>query len=572
MNARSKALSALACLSLAACSTPPPPSEDAATAPDAAMPGDAGTDADVDAAVRDWPAMTVPSSTTPVPGVSRDVIQIDVDAPPANPTTGMTTPTELNRLQVVRFHAASGDAPSAVVVAMPGFLGGAASFEGLARELVSSSIASGAPVEVWAIDRRSNLLEDLRGSDAAEALGNPDVARGYYFGHETVGGEAFAGFRTQASVGFMSEWGLAMLVSDVHALIGHIAATDRIGHVFLMGHSLGGTFAETYAAWRFDDGTTGARELAGVILVDGSQSGTAISETDYRDGFGSGFMATAGLDAMRRSGGDVYFALPVLGVATYVRADILSLEALLAPDAIVEDRAREMLLGTLLGLSPTSVPPMTNEAALGFAFDDATNGLTFAAVSVGTSTGGPLEPYTSLLGPMLVHPSDPAATYDWVDAPDATPAEVTPYALLAHSWVDGRTNFAEWYFPARLPLDLAAVAGLDQTDASWQAGEGLRAFDGAAMDAPVLAVATELRTAADYEESRMRAAPIGPGRVVAEGTLRSDPAAFDILDAPALTHVDPVIGPASAANPVPARVLAFVRANTASGTITPTLP
>lgn len=92
------------------------------------------------------------------------------------------------------------------------------------------------------------------------------------------------------------------------------------------------------------------------------------------------------------------------------------------------------------------------------------------------------------------------------------------------------------------------------------------------MDAPVLAVATELRTAADYEESRMRAAPIGPGRVVAEGTLRSDPAAFDILDAPALTHVDPVIGPASAANPVPARVLAFVRANTASGTITPTLP
>jgi hypothetical protein len=91
------------------------------------------------------------------------------------------------------------------------------------------------------------------------------------------------------------------------------------------------------------------------------------------------------------------------------------------------------------------------------------------------------------------------------------------------------------------------------------------------MDAPVLAVATELRTVADYASSRARGAPIGPGRVVAAGTPRTDPTAFDVLDAHALTHVDPVIGPASAQNPVPARVLAFITANTASGTTTTTL-
>ncbi len=560
--------SLLVSLTLALACSAPPASDDAAPAADAGT--DAPTDAGRDAGLRDWPEMAAPATSTPVPGVLRELVSIEVPAAPPNPATGAATPTELNRIQFLRFRAQSGAAPRAVVLAMPGFLGGAASFEGLARDLVAQSIAASAPIEVWAIDRRSNLLEDLRGSDSAETQGNPEIARGYYFSHDTVGGHAFAGFVDQRDVAYMSEWGLATLVADVHALIGHVPAADRLGHVFLMGHSLGGTFAETYAAWRFEDGTRGASELAGVVLIDGSQSGAALGESEYRTGGGSGFTASPGLDAIRAS--TRYFALPVLGVATYARADVLSLEALLAPDAIVRDPARNMLLAALLGLPLANVPAMTNAAALGLGFDDASNGLTFAAVSVGQSAGGPLEPYTSITGPMLLHPSDRSATYTWVDAPDATPPEVTPLALLAHAWIDGPTNFAEWYFPQRLPLDLAAVGGLDQDASSWQAAEGLRAFDGAAMDAPVLAVATELRTAADYEESRLRGAPIGPGRVVPEGTPRSDPRAFDVLSATALTHVDPVLGPASDRNPVPARVLAFVSANTASGTTTPTLP
>lgn len=539
---------------------------------DAATPmTDGGADAGPDAGPRDWPEMAAPTSSMPVPGVLRDIVQIDVPAAPPNPTTSTPTPAHLNRIQVLRFHAMSGAAPHAVVIAVPGFLGGAASFEGLARELVSQSITASAPIEVWAVDRRSNLLEDLRGADSAEVQSNPAIERGYYFNRETVGGHAFAGFLGQSDVAYMSEWGLQTLVSDVHALIGHIAATDRIGHVFLMGHSLGGTFAETYAAWHFADGTRGASELAGVILIDGSQTGAAITESDYHAGTGTGLTASPGIEAIRST--TRYFALPILGVATYARADLLSLEALLAPNDIVTDRGRDMLLNILLGLSASTLPPMTNEAALGFAFDESSNGLTFAAVSVGQSAGGPLAMYTSVLGPMLFHPSDPSATYTWLDAFDATPAEITPYEVLAHSWVDGPINFAEWYFPARLPLDLSAVSSLDQSATSWQAMQGLTASEGATMDAPVLAIATELRTPAQFEMSRARAAPIGPGRMIAEGTPRSDPAAFDILDAMAnLTHVDPVIAPASPRNPVPARVLAFVTANTATGTTSPAIP
>jgi hypothetical protein len=65
-----------------------------------------------------------------------------------------------------------------VVVAVPGFLGGAGSFDGLARALVKKGQRDGHSIEVWAIDRRSNLLEDLAGMNAADAMNDPELARG----------------------------------------------------------------------------------------------------------------------------------------------------------------------------------------------------------------------------------------------------------------------------------------------------------------------------------------------------------------------------------------------------------
>jgi hypothetical protein len=544
--------------SLGACSTP---------APTDAGPTDGGQDAFVPV---DWPAMQPPLDTTPLPGVSRELVSVATPAAPPNPTTGDVTPSELNRIQFLRFHATGNDTPRAVVLAMPGFLGGAGSFESLARELVSRSITAGDPIEVWAIDRRANLLEDLRGLDAAEALANTDVARGYYFGGDTVGGQAFDGFLTQAETGYESEWGLATHFADLRTLVSTVAPASRRGHVFLMGHSLGGTMAETYAAWRFEDGVRGCEELAGIILIDGGQEDAPVDETTYREGGGTGFTASPGLDAIRAT--DRFFALPLLGLPVYARAEILSMDALTHPDDVIVDDGRARVLATLLGLTVAAIPPMTNEAAFGFGFDGASNGLTFVAVSVGHHAGGPVEEYASVLGATLIHPSDRTATYTWVDAFEADPPELTPIASLAHAWVDGRTNFAEWYFPQRLPLDLTAAGGLALDETSWQAMEGLRAFDGALMDAPVLAIAAGLRPVAAYASSRARAAPIGPGRQVAEGTPRSDPAAFDVLDATFMTHIDPLAAPASDANIVPGRILDFVMANVADGTITPTLP
>jgi len=544
-------LSLLLVLSLAACDTP---AIDDAGVLDTSI-------AATDAPVTDWPLMEVPASHTLEGGVVRDVLRLPTYQAPPNPTTGDVTPTEFNATQIARYH---GGAPArAIVLAMPGFLGGAGSFDRLARELVAASIASGDPIEVWAIDRRANLMEDLRGLDAAEASGNAEIAKGYYRGADTVGGERFGGYRVQESLGFMSEWGLATHVQDVRSLISRIPEADRVEHVFLMGHSLGGTFAETFAAWRFEDGTRGADLLAGVILIDGAQGEVPAEETAYLEGTSDGFMPSPGLESIRTT--TRFVELPLLGVGVYTTAEILSLEALTAPDAVVHDVARNRTLGTLLGLPVGRVPDMTNEAALGWGFDSASNGLSFAAVSCGAAMGGPSEEYDGLLGGRLIHPSDPDATYTWIDAPDADPAEFTPIESLAYSWTLGRTNFGEWYFPQRLPIDLAAVGGLAVAEDGWQATLDLRAFDGALMDAPVLAIAAGLRSVASFEASRARGAPLGADRPNA-GTARTDELAYRIVDATFMTHIDPLTAPHTDANPVPEAILAFITANVGAGT------
>jgi hypothetical protein len=518
---------------------------------------------------RDWPAMTVPTSTVPEPGIRREVVLVDGADAPANPVSGVDTPGELDRTQLLRFRRdLSPPAPArAVVVMMPGFLGGGGSYEPLARHLVRRAAAAGETIEVWAIDRRGNLLEDRLGVDTAEAAGDPEIADAWYFGQDTIGGQRYLGPRPHAELGFMSEWGLATHAEDTRAIIAQIAAADRKGHVVLVGHSMGASFAEAYAAWRFSDGTRGSDELAGVVLIDGALADAPLTEAEWHAGASAGLGRLAGVDELRGDG-DKYFELPLLGNTVYPRVDVLSQRALRAPDAVVVDRGRDEVLGNLLLLPRAEIPAMSNAAALGWAMDDDSNALTFAAVSAGEAVGGAVESYDNPLAmAALSRPSDPSATYTWVDAAAADPSNVTPLANLAHTFVDGPTDFAEWYFPIRLPLDLAAVGGARVAPDGWQAAAGLRAFDGALADAPVLAVSTQLVSPADFEQVRARwSAPVGPGRPGA-GATRDQVAAFEVVVAADQTHIDPLTAADRADNPVPAAVLAFVLRNVTAGTV-----
>lgn len=497
-------------------------------------------------------------------GVAREVTTVAGVAPSANPDSGEETPAELNHTIVIRYRQDVDPAaePRAILVAYPGFLAGAAGFEMLARALVLRAAAEGHVVEVWAIDRRANLLEDLRGMNTAEATGNPEIAAGYYFGSDTIDGAPFAGLRFADELSFMSEWGLAVHADDLRNVIAQVAPADRRDRVFLLGLSMGAQFAEVYAAWRFDDGTRAAEELAGVVLIDGVLRPDPISEDDYLTGGGDGggMVPTPPLEDIR--GADVIFDTPFIGNEFSPLVELLALRYLADGDAVVEDEVRDWALGIALFYSLDPFPAMTNAAALGWMFDYESTLFFNFAVTCGESTGGAVEAhYNGLTERDQLRPADPSATYGWLDAPDAPGANFTPLRNLAETLSHGATNALEWYFPMRFAHDLHAVGGAAVPEDGYQAALGLRAFDGPLMDAPVLAITTELVVPADYQAVADRIAPaVGAGRPNA-GATRSEAAGFRVLDAPALSHSDTAMASDGPDNPLPAAIVEFVIAN-----------
>lgn len=479
--------------------------------------------------------------------IRREVFLVDGAKAPPNPATGAATPPELDRVRVVRYRV-DADPPRAaraVVVIMPGLLGGAGSVDGLARALVRRSATDGA-LEAWAIDRRSNLLEDHRGLDLAEVRGDPELARRYYFEGAEAAGARFAGFRSSVDASFASEWGLAVTIGDLRAVINLVDRDARRGRVVLLGHSLGASIAEQYAAWDFD-GAPGYADLAALVLVEGAaraegEAEPPLSRREFEESGGAGSFAAPGLKAVRERA--PFFQLPLLGPDTYPVSCVTALRSALAPGAVDEDPDRERLLKTLLSLP--ALPKMSNRAAMGFGFGRQYSPVSIAAVTAGGASGGTLEPYTSPLGTRVFRPSDPAATYGWVEFDRTEPPGVTDLGEFSRSWFSGPgLDFAEWYFPARLLLDVGAAATLVLKEDDWPRRDyGLRASRGAEMDLPILGMSAAAPTPGqDGRFASLRRlvsrVPIGPGRPAA-GATRDEERAFQTVGYGEMTHIDPI--------------------------------
>ncbi|MBI3784084.1 MAG: hypothetical protein HY270_11860 [Deltaproteobacteria bacterium] len=469
---------------------------------------------------------------------------------PPNPTASSdaATPDNLNRAWAQAYQAAGvGDRQvDKVLVLMPGFLGGAGDFDYLARRVVERSDGHTA---VWAVDRRSNALEDQTGLDAAEAGRDADIAKDYYFHNTQLQGKRFAGFLKSASNPFMAEWGIRTHIEDLDALI--TAARQRYPHaaIFLGGHSLGGSIVPIYAAWDFGS-YAGFERLSGLILLEGAPNPGASVPTQSQfetTGFGAGF-GRSSLKTVR--GKPITTLEPFVTTDLFVTAEILAMRvhhAFGQPDAISTDSdLYKGFVGLLFGTS--NLPTLTNRAALGFGFDNDYQPLFFARVSIGSATGGTVGPnpnaafLAALLGPVgtLLAPLDPSATYDWQrtasDAPQPDPTDIDTFAAMLYR---GPSNFIEWYFPTRLTLDVAVTNGLDvQRSGDWRKEVyGMAATENARVDLPVFAVGGSRGLLPDLSRLDPYRASILP--TLRNGTARSaTPFGFQTILKDRYVHID----------------------------------
>ncbi|WP_416966968.1 alpha/beta hydrolase [Streptomyces sp. 4F14] len=302
-------------------------------------------------------------------------------------------------------------AAGTVLVLVPGQFGAANDFRLLARDLVAAVPG----VQVWAFDRREENLVDRAGFATADPVG-------YYLdGH----------YRSQdpASSGYFANWGLPQVLSDLRTVVEAASCGGR-RKVILGGHSWGATTAAAYAAWDFD-GEPGYRSLAGLALIDGGVLGAFDGAGEAPDN--SPEKVRQRLAAI--SGGAVLdMSLAAVGVGT--RSESTQIFYQLAGwYAHLDPHAKSVLQPRL----PDALRPsgtITNAALLGLLVDQ--------------SFGWPNN--------ITVHSGTFSPTGDWTDT------GITPISRVATSYAGPEPTVWQWYWPARLSLDLDATDLYADTD------------------------------------------------------------------------------------------------------------
>lgn len=213
------------------------------------------------------------------------VVQVTYESVPATFVIDHPAlPAGCNDVRFLRFKTRdSGDDAAqadAAMLLVPGVLEGANGFEYIGRQLVyMARTQRHKHIEVWAMDRRSNCLEDLRGMQAAEQATTVEEAEdlivGYYYDNQAIDGERFAGFRTSRDMPYLIDFGMQQTTEDMYAIM-HAMIADpalRRKKVFVGGHSLGGVHTSMFLSWDLDgDPSTtddiGANQVAGAIGFD----------------------------------------------------------------------------------------------------------------------------------------------------------------------------------------------------------------------------------------------------------------------------------------------------------------
>ncbi|MCZ7585181.1 MAG: hypothetical protein M5R36_18640 [Deltaproteobacteria bacterium] len=415
-----------------------------------------------------------------------DYLLVDVPAPPANPTTLDETPASLNYVPVFRFRQETGDAPpravEAVLIIVAGYTAGANQIRSIAEEMVT--LSEGA-FEVWVPDRRFHLLEDVVGSNAAEAAGNPYLAYDYYYNGLEVNGRTFQGYfdpRSSDSA-MMSEWGLDQEMIIYRRLLELIPEEARATNVFFGGHSRGAYFAQALAAYEFEDGKLGNDEIAGLILLDGGpRYEPDYTEAEYLDdiaGIRSGDLPRTTSFSFFTPG--MYTFLEIFSMAA---ADGLGdpFDPTLGPDGVFPHNGPFTVLRPFM--TRFHDVGLTNEAFVGLVADDEFGLLENFHGHMGRMTGG--EICHDFLGDF---PCEDGAMYSWLDYNEVEPHELMSVQKLITNIFEGPSNNADPYYPARIDIDFY-VADVLETEGTWR--DDYFRFRTSQVDAPVFVMGTHL--------------------------------------------------------------------------------
>ena len=307
-----------------------------------------------------------------------------------------------------------------VLVLEPGTSAAAAYFVPLAKWIVSKTSGW----QVWAVERRENLLEDQSELNLyKEHKATTTQLFDYYLGY-IKDPSITHHYQPVASstVEFAKQWGMNVAVQDLHVVIG--AAKKLGGKVVLGGHSLGGSVVTAYATWDFD-GRAGADDLAGLVYIDGGSTTTPVSAQ----------AATQTLQAL-----DAPSASPWLAFGGIVAPYAGLFEATGAASALLDPNATS--LGQTSGLLPSDIVPsvpVTNVGQYGYALNASTSPSSLLAAQAHLGQG------IASQGPV----------HGWNGAGALTP--INRFATMFSGEGVQNANGTEWYFPLRLTDDTAAV-------------------------------------------------------------------------------------------------------------------
>ncbi|KAB2349758.1 hypothetical protein F8566_11520 [Actinomadura rudentiformis] len=458
------------------------------------------------------------TSSSPVTEVTESAVRLKIPLP----ASAGPRPEACDWLSYLRFRHKDGPAASAradrILVAQPGVLEGAGAFNSVARNTIAQAAKGGKYVEFWALDRRSNCLEDNTGVLAGLAAGDAHLAVDYYYRKKPIDGRTFAGYQSNDQVTFLQNVGLAQTIRDQYDLMA-AEIPDQAQRKRLMmcgGHSLGGVLTGFFSKWDFDgDRSTtadaGYNQCSGYFALDTRiQTGLPGLEGQVpaeliplikfgadavRTGLENGIVPRT-LSAPAVINSETMNLLSIAGLAARLAPGGRSDLATYIPESFNTDTTYRLLfskdLATFIKGSPKIQDfAFTNAAALGALMDDDSEPLAFIQTSVGFFDGGrivdkdfPVPNDLAKAGlPFLRNllgtenkaiPDEPnGPLYTWRNYDDVaglpykskdgtlftTPeTEVTDIAELARSLSEHPLDFTEDYFPTKIVTDIALAA------------------------------------------------------------------------------------------------------------------